>query len=220
MKFNFSKAFLDGRTIETGDGPVTLKMHKIGDLIVPTGFIVACDPFVFFDSVPFTTPIPAGTYPIILSVADFPGSDQRVAFAKLHVSDQETVRWEMALLPDQDRGSLGEDEIFGYPVDAGTGCFMDAETADVILEKLENEVWTEDYSHSDFMISEMGKTYVNTWGWANFTLDETEGNLIFFTSGWGDGAYASYFGFDAEGKVTSLVTDFALIEDKEINSTI
>jgi hypothetical protein len=217
MQPDFSRAFIDGRTVETENGNGSFKIHRIADLVAPTGFIVACDPFVFFDSVPFTTQIPVGIYPVILSVVDF-GDDQRVAYAKLHISDEPAVKWEMALLPNQDRSSLKEDEYFGYPVDAGTGCFMDAEAAEVFLKKLEDEVRADEYSYSNSMLDEMKKNYVHTWDWASFKLDETEGNLVIFTSGWGDGSYPSYFGFDAKGNVTSLVTDFLFIDDKDVYS--
>ncbi|NJM28090.1 MAG: DUF4241 domain-containing protein, partial [Pseudanabaena sp. RU_4_16] len=38
-------------------------------------------------------------------------------------------------------------------------------------------------------------------------------NVITFSSGWGDGGYASYWGYDATEKITSLVTDFGLFSD-------
>lgn len=215
---DFSVAFIDGRIVETENSKVTFKTHQIGDLVVPSGYIVACDPFVFFDSVAFTKQIPVGTYPVILSVANFNNNDQRVAYAKLQISNEPTINWEMALLPNQDISTLKEDEFFGYPVDAGIGCFMDAETAMVFLKKLEDEVWGEEYSYSDFMLKEMEKNYVPTWDWGNFRLEEAVGNLITFSSGWGDGAYPSYFGFDTRGNVTSLVTDFQVTSDAEIHS--
>jgi Protein of unknown function (DUF4241) len=37
-------------------------------------------------------------------------------------------------------------------------------------------------------------------------------NAAMFHSGWGDGFYSSWFGFDAEGKVAALLTDFNTIE--------
>ncbi|NOT69817.1 MAG: DUF4241 domain-containing protein [Hyphomicrobium sp.] len=39
-----------------------------------------------------------------------------------------------------------------------------------------------------------------------------EVNVAMFHSGWGDGFYASYFGYDADGNVAALVTDFATID--------
>lgn len=218
MQMDFSKAFINERIVKTENETVTFKTHQIGELIVPSGYIVACDPFVFFDSVAFRKQIPVGTYPVILSVANFNNNDQRVAYAKLQISNEPTISWEMALISNQDKSSLKDGEFFGYSVDAGIGCFMDAETAAVFLKKLENEVWEEDYSYSDFMLNEMKKNYVHTWDWGNFKLDETVGNLITFSSGLGDGAYPSYFGLDARGNVTSLVTDFQVIEDAEVQS--
>jgi hypothetical protein len=37
-------------------------------------------------------------------------------------------------------------------------------------------------------------------------------NAVMFHSGWGDGFYASWFGYDANGDVAALVTDFATID--------
>lgn len=213
MKYNFSKAFIHGRTLELEDGSVTFHNHNIGNLVTTSGQIVACDPVVFPETSPFTTKIPPGHYPVILSVANI-ADDQRVAYAKIQVSEKETVRWEMALVPSQEASSLEEDEIFGYGVDSGTGCFMDQEAAKILIQRLDEEEF------SDFLMEEMHKTYRHTWDFANVILDPKTGlNLISFKSGWGDGMYASYFGYDAEGKVTNLVTDFELFEDSEVVDT-
>jgi len=46
---------------------------------------------------------------------------------------------------------------------------------------------------------------------ANIKVSErTEANVITFSSGWGDGGYASFWGYDALGDLTCLVTDFNL----------
>ncbi len=85
---------------------------------------------------------------------------------------------------------------------------MDAETAKIFTDRAD-----EDFT--DFMIKEMEKNYVHTWDWANFKFEETSGNLITFKSGFGDGVYGSYFGFDENNETTSLVTDFALVDERE-----
>ncbi|WP_432774035.1 DUF4241 domain-containing protein [Brevibacillus gelatini] len=33
-----------------------------------------------------------------------------------------------------------------------------------------------------------------------------------FSSGWGDGSYASYIGYDADGQIVRLLTDFYLVD--------
>jgi Protein of unknown function (DUF4241) len=44
-----------------------------------------------------------------------------VASLQLVILDEPTVRWEPALVAGNDPSVLGEDEFFGYGVDAGTG---------------------------------------------------------------------------------------------------
>jgi len=38
-----------------------------------------------------------------------------------------------------------------------------------------------------------------------------EGNCVAFSSGWGDGVYASYFGYSTAHDVVCLVTDFDVL---------
>ena len=55
-----------------------------------------------------------------------------------------------------------------------------------------------------------------TWSWLDWRPSKgCEENIICFSSGWGDGSYASYFGFDADGRPSALVTDFAVLFGKE-----
>jgi Protein of unknown function (DUF4241) len=75
---------------------------------------------------------------------------------------------------------------------------------------------------SDFfmtLLDEMRANYVDTWEWTDMRFGD--GNLIAFSSGYGDGVYASYAGFHAEGEVTIILTDFSvgpLSEDRKSGS--
>ena len=40
--------------------------------------------------------------------------------------------------------------------------------------------------------------------WLNWTVPDTDCNLPIFSSGWGDGYYPVYFGYDAKGKVCAV----------------
>ena len=44
--------------------------------------------------------------------------------------------------------------------------------------------------------------------WLNWNIPNTDCNVPIFASGWGDGAYPSYFGYDAEGNVCSVYIHF------------
>src|SRR5262249_32622630 len=129
-------------------------------------------------------------------------TDERIAFAKLQFADASIARWEIATRPGQDPISLKPDEIFGYGVDSGTGCFADSE-AYKLIGKADSEF-------SKKMMAESQKIYRHTRDW--LSVETTAGVFAAFSSGFGDGFYASYFGYSATGAVVSLVTDFGLVK--------
>ena len=49
--------------------------------------------------------------------------------------------------------------------------------------------------------------------WLNWTVPDTDCNLPIFASGWGDGYYPVYFGYDAKGEVCAVYVRFIDIED-------
>lgn len=59
-------AFADGRKLtDPHFGELTLVQHSAGDLILSTGRLVACDPFVTPESEPFNLAVPTGKYPVV-----------------------------------------------------------------------------------------------------------------------------------------------------------
>lgn len=205
---HLNNAFVEGAELFTEEGSLPLHVHGLGALRLPTGKIVACDPFVFPETKPFPIDVPVGNYSVKLSVADTPRNYQRVAYAMIQFSARPAVSWKMALFPDQDESTLGSDQFFGYGVDAGTGCFMDASVAEILADRMSS-----DSNWDESLIAEMDRTRVpgRAWGWLNTTIDpQSGGNLVAFSSGWGDGAYPCYWGYDSDGNIVSLTTDFCL----------
>src|SRR6202012_2975853 len=137
-------------------GGVTLTHQSVGELSLPTGQLVASDPFVCPEQAPFVQPLPPGTYPVALSVAQI-DDDQRVAFAILRLKPGSPVRWEMLTVGEQNTDELNEDEFFGYPVDAGIGCFMDRSVGKSLTAAMDA-----DADFCDTLFVEMEKTYRNT----------------------------------------------------------
>jgi hypothetical protein len=199
----FETAFIDGtKAVEEGQ-EMAFARKRIGNLKVTSGHIVACDPLVLFEIEPFITVFPKGAFPVELAVART-GNDERVAFARVLFSEQPVVRWEPALTKEQDPGKLKQGEFYGYGVDSGTGGFMDRNAARALQAKFEK-----DQTFPDKLIAKMDKTYRNTWSWCLCGLDGE--NAAMFSSGYGDGSYASYVGYDAQGRVARLLTDFYLV---------
>lgn len=180
--------------------------HSMGNLKVTDGKIIVCDPFMYNGEIPFETTFPIGSFPVELAIAKIK-TDERVALARINFNEAATpVKWQMAVIPGQDLSTLKKGQIFGYPVDAGTGAFMDAAAGEVYGAYCDSE-------DIDEVAQEMEETYKHTWSWA---LKELDGHTIaLFSSGWGDGFYASYIGFDSDGKICRLVTDFGVIGEEE-----
>jgi hypothetical protein len=214
----FDKAFVRGFSVTTRDDykgetrieTVPFRVVEAGALKLPSGRICVADPFVFLtDAKPLTQQVPVGTFPVRLAVADFPSGGLRVAFARVDFSNAPVARWSMAVTEGQDIGTLKDDEIFGYGVDAGTGSFFDP-----VAGKAAGELLAADADAWEAWQTEGEANGPKVVGPYFFLLNQPLGtaNAIMFGSGWGDGFYASWFGYDANGNVATLVTDFATID--------
>jgi hypothetical protein len=195
--------------------PDIKQIKKIGELNVPTGKIVVCDPLVEPESDPIVQEFPKGTFPVFLYYSK---DEDTIAFAELRFSDKPVDKWQMALVDDQDMDELEDNEIFGYSVDSSLGCFMDIEGQKVMLKHemdLMEELGDKFTSYYDNYMDNLffGPEAENEY-YCNVKPDSSNpNNVIVFQSGLGEGFYASYIGFDKEGKVAKLVTDFNIVEE-------
>ena len=194
-------------------GVATIALNTIGHLEIPSGTIVTCDPFIV-DGAALARTVTPGSYPVSLAVATFLGDktkgDQRVAAATVHFRHGLPARWEVASFHETPRKRGGEP---GYPVDAGTGCFMDAGAQASI--KAEPTPWP---TPSQKALEQQLLTdhYTHTWGWAIYQPDPaSKANCVAFMSGYGDGNYSSYWGLDDNGAPVCLTTDFDVFTDED-----
>lgn len=206
---DFINAFKDGTVFRCPmRGRLAVRCFDVGQLILPSGKIVTCDPGNIGWEYPCIEPlVPSqkpGRYPVRVSVVtqeDSEHQDRRVACAMSVFTDERASTWEMALTAEQSSRLLPKGQFFGYGVDVGMGCFVDAATLTAI-GKVDPERFYEDR-----LLPAMAGT-----DWSCVTLDpNTRGNIVMFSSGYGDGAYCSYWGRSKNGRVTCLVTDFALL---------
>ncbi|HZZ42899.1 MAG TPA: DUF4241 domain-containing protein [Tepidisphaeraceae bacterium] len=181
-----------------GDRTLSFRAVQLPALKVPSGRITASDGYIL-DAKPFAQLVPVGEHRLLLAIAVIE-TDERIAFAKLQFADAPVTRWEIAVRSGQDPKSLKPGEVFGYGVDSGTGCFGDSEAYKLVSEA--------DGDFPDKMMAESQMVYRHTRDW--LSIETTAGSFAVFSSGYGDGFYASYFGYSAAGSVVSLVTDFGL----------
>ncbi|MFD5560436.1 DUF4241 domain-containing protein [Kitasatospora griseola] len=204
-----ARLFTPGSQYELGgDRTATVFALPEAQLALPTGRLVACDPVAGLvdENEPFLAVVPPGSYPVTLAVVEVrnaygPGSsDTRIAAARLRIVEQAAVRWQLALSEGQDEERLGPDDFFGYGVDAGTGCFLDASAVGPIGELVEQDAdpvidAIHDARHRPAVVTDPG----------------TGHTMAAFTTGWGDGHYPTWVGRAADGRVVGFVSEFFVV---------
>lgn len=124
------KIDLDAYFTEKMIGTMAVDVLDIGTGHFPTGTIFACDPLVELeDTLPFLQTIPAGTYPVKICVVPSEKYGDRYACVKVEVSQEKPVRYELGMVGNEDLDEeLGDNDYFGFGVDAGMGCVADIQT--------------------------------------------------------------------------------------------
>ncbi|MGJ7603296.1 DUF4241 domain-containing protein [Variovorax sp. LT1R20] len=211
---NLRTIFLDDEALRVRH----LQRQPCGMLHITSGRIVACDPLVQPERAPFIRSV-SGRGAFAAEVLQHEG---RHALAVLWLHERgglqpADLHWEPALLGGQSQDELGDDEFYGYPVDAGVGCFMDAECAAAIAEREARESanpgyvsYYDDVLDTELGVKDMADHYPLGEGSAN--------NVLIFSSGWGDGSYPSFWALDASGEPVALVTDFMTMEGGDARS--
>jgi len=197
----FSKDFVESPLIETFDA---------GKIMLTTGRLVACDPLITNDMKDFKINFPQGEFPVLIHKER---ESNCIAYVEIVFSNSQVSEWKMATTEGQNIEDLKGEEIFGYPVESGMGCFMDVETQDC-LNHLENRLFHrkggefmgiyEEFFHNHFF-DENGA--IDQFAFLK-PDDEKSGNIFAFETGYGEGFYASYIGFGNDNQPVKIVTEF------------
>ena len=217
------KTDLDAHFTEKVIGNREVDVLDIGAVHFPSGTIFACDPLVELeDTPPFIQTIPAGTYPVKICVVPSEKYGNRYACVKVEVNREKPVRYELGMTGKEDLDEeLDEDDYFGFGVDAGMGCVADIQTQAAFktywAKRLEEDPDIDPYNDLFCDLLEENakacpKYQLSHGDWINWTVPDTDCNLPIFASGWGDGYYPVYFGYDTKGKVCAVYVRFIDIE--------
>jgi hypothetical protein len=207
---HFEREFEDGAVIDAeGARPVTVSIVEAGAVHLPTGRVAVADPaFLHAEGCVLMRRVPEGRYGVRLSLATFEETgDARVGLAWIEFSNARPVRWEGARFePTRVFGAPVERASFG--VDSATACFASAEAAEALREVMARG-WREWFD----ALAECLQEGPGTTSWGRADVDAARGlNAVVFSSGWGDGSYACWWGFDAQGEVCRLLVDLAVYE--------
>ena len=209
---NADLMFRAGTRYGWNDGTYSLiDIQAIGELKLLTGRLMAQDPgWGMHPGVqPFTVGVPPGRYPVTLSISHWdqsprpgPASPMRlVNAAKLTVRDEPAASWELALQPGQDPATLEDGHFYGFGVDSGTGCFMDASAREHLHQlQADQDLWSEAIGG----VFERGGIDVPT--------GDPDVNIIVFKCGMGDGSYPTWIGRAANQDPVCFVADLELLQ--------
>ena len=204
-------------------GEMEVDTLDIGEVNLPTGEILACDPLVELgEAKTFLQKTPIGKFPVKIAVVLSEDYGNRYACVKVEFNKNKPVIYELAVTGNEKEiDEAEEDEFYGFGVDAGMGCVADKKSQDEYSKywkKLEEEEEADnpfDDIFDDLLIENAKKypKYQRECGdWANFIIPDTDLNIPVFASGWGDGYYPSYFGYDEKGELCGFYILFIDIE--------
>lgn len=204
-------------------GEMEIDILDIGEVNLPTGEILACDPLVELgEAKTYIQKTPVGKFPVKIAVVPSEDYGDRYACVKVEFSKNTPVVYELAVTGEEEKmDEAAEDEYYGFGVDAGMGCVADKKSQDEYIKywnKLEEDGEADNPYDDIFeeLLEESAQQfpkYQRTGGdWANWTIPGTELNIPIFASGWGDGDYPCYFGYDEKGELCGFYILFIDIE--------
>ena len=200
----FEKAFTDG--LKFSGRPGTLRIistHAVGTVEVLSGALIIGDPIAPVPLPPLDLRVPLVPCAVTLSVLNAPG-DCRVACAKLAWADSEVVGWERAKVLTQS----GKPRAYSVSVNSGTACFSDA------------MAWS--HVMTDPSLVEKERAARAGGPGESFEVREAQGPcaMIGFSSGYGDGNYSVWIGFDAKKNPVNAIIDFELLNEETWSSEL
>ena len=192
---------------------------QIGKADFPTGRIVVADPLAYLPSNQYSqeleTSIPSGIYPIEVSIYRNEDIGIRMCTTRLKVKDSQAVKYVCAR-SIQKHVIMSNDEksLSGFPVDAGMMTICDAQVANEYRDFLDK--WHEENPqknhYDDYFAAFFSQSYkkfpsVQREGgdfieWKNPLHHHT---MIMVASGFGDGFYQSYVGYDKNLQICEII---------------
>lgn len=206
----------------------------LGRAHFPTGRVVVADPLAYLPSGKFSpeleVKIPKGNYRVDVSIYRHEDIGVRMCTTRLKVKDTKVVKYVRAASTKETAvASNGEEALSGFPVDAGMMTICDAKAANEYREFLDK--WYEenpDKNHYDDYFAaffaqsyEMYPSLQRKGGdfimWINPIHHR---NMPMVASGFGDGFYQSYIGYDENDEICQIIVPMVNPDLFEDNNSV
>lgn len=175
----------------------------------------------------YTEEIPIGEYDVKASIVDYGTGCFRIAAVKTAFTEEIPKIFKMAVYENQDISKLGDDQFYGFSIDSGFAIVGDTKVINEYCEVLEQFAEDEDImspaieyyeSNLEKMLEDGYKKYPEyRVDFIDYVVPETEQHIAFMSTGYGDGVYPVYFGYDKNGGLCCAVVEFIFTDDDVFN---
>lgn len=194
---------------------------EVGKVDITSGHVVVADPLCYIAMGKYMPTlekeIPNGTYTAEVSLCRHHITGIRICTARLKIKDTKAVRYELAVPTGETAAVKPKDgENFGgYPVETGTMCFIDAKGADAL------GVWIDNWHkanpnknhYDDYFAGIFAESYKKLPAYQReggdfieWTNPDNNERMVMIASGFGDGFYQCFWGYDESGEICELVS--------------
>lgn len=188
---DFDGAFTPGVVFLRGKDEWTMEVAKWGTLVTPTGRLLACEALSPRRVKPFKRFVEPGKYPVEIA---WNGSE--TCAMRVRLSKRKSVRWEPALRVGEKQSRDHDERPPCFGVDSGMAGIYDLKAARIACR---DEGWSSRVGEGGVHVHELDP--------------KSKAGMVWCHSGYGDGGYASYWGFDRSGGITELVLDFLVLAE-------
>jgi hypothetical protein len=191
----------------------------VGEIDCPTGHLIVSDPLYYLaaDTMcpQLALSIPAGTYPVEVSLYRDSSVGIRMCTARLKIKNTKAVRYTCAEPTEESAVDKAVDGLItGFPVEAGMMSFCDVQTAKEYRHFLtawhsehKGKNHYDDYFAPFFAESEKERPAYQREGgdFIEWTNPDSGNRMVMISSGFGDGFYQSHWGYDDQDELCELI---------------
>lgn len=220
---NFSELFKS----EEVEGK-NLFLLNMGTVNFTTDEILVRDPLVWLkrEEEPYFIKVPMGKYLLETLVVELEEEHYRYIASRVRFREKDSVVYRQALEGTENLEGVDSDSFFGFNVDAGLATIVDTNTRDIYCDFV--DAWEKKHPegnmYDDFFTEEFRKSYLehpefqrDGGDWINFKIPNTEYTVPMIQSGFGDGKYPVYFGYDESGELCDVVMEYIYVGAEETN---
>lgn len=194
----------------------------MGEVNFSESKILVRDPLVWLnrDEKPYIREVPTGNYNLETLVIEIEEDNYRYVATRVRFKHSKSVVYYEALKGDENLENVDSDSYFGFHVDAGLATIVDIQTRDAYCDFVDN--WYKSNKdkniYDDFFAAEFKKNALENprlqregGDWIQFKIPNTKYTVPMIQSGFGDGLYPVYFGYDEDGELCDVVIEYIFL---------